>query len=792
MCKIRKLTIIVALLFFVEACGFDDINNDTSVQIDSSNNYPIPPESRPRVLVNLNTISKLKTRFESNEMAMVREKILLQAEAINEVIDIKGKVSRATYRSIEANALLYLLNKDKVAGYKAIKLIADTLPILNPENKAWFNERLNHRIIYTAAMVYDWCYDIMSADVRALIINESKRLFKSSEYSWPMDGSDGHRITYLTNHFGEEKIPVALALGIATYNESPDIYQHVAEHLYQGFVPSRNWFYPSHRHHQGSAYGNGRFESEVQSTFIMTQMGATRPYIDEQGKVPYHAIYNRRPDDILMHEGDDFNPEAQKYGMGSGNFGIHGQMMAATEFQDPYIKDYAQRYMKFTERFKPFDEPVLHLLYQDETLQAKSVETLPLTKFFNEPLASMTARTGWDLHQGVQSNVAIATMNMSNYYFGNHDHLDAGHFSIYYKGALAIDSGAYTKNEGGHKHGGDAPHWNNYYRRSIAHNTILVRDPDEPYRPGSVWDGQNEGGQVVNSGGPIEQYNAGAPINFEELLKDGKQVELLGHGFGPDKIEPDYSYLKGDMAKAYHFNYLKVKPKVEQAVRAFTFLNLKNDNVPAALIVFDKVTARKADFKKRWLLHSIDEPNVNSDITTVVRTATFNDYSGKMVNQTILPKADNLSITKIGGKGKGYWVESANKNYALIEEEAIERFEAGRWRIEVSPLQQNKTDLFFNVIQVMDNNKEPLPTHTIETDSHIGVQLADRTVVFAKSGENYPQDFNFRIQPRLSKILLTDLAEGSWQINGEIYQVEDGSSSIYYESDQELQTVVKF
>lgn len=58
-----------------------------------------------------------------------------------------------------------------------------------------------------------------------------------------------------------------------------------------------------------------------------------------------------------------------------------------------------------------------------------------------------------------------------------------------------------------------------------------------------------------------------------------------------DAQAPDYSYLKGDITQAY-------TRKVKEAKRSFVFLNLKSETVPAALIVYDKVSASSPDFRK--------------------------------------------------------------------------------------------------------------------------------------------------------------------------------------------------
>src|SRR6185503_4540128 len=78
-------------------------------------------------------------------------------------------------------------------------------------------------------------------------------------------------------------------------------------------------------------------------------------------------------------------------------------------------------------------------------------------------------------------------------YLAKHDHLDQNHFSIYHKGYLATESGAdYTDTE--------SPHYLNYYRRTIAHNSMLVFKPGEKFFwAENLWPAANDGGQRMDS-----------------------------------------------------------------------------------------------------------------------------------------------------------------------------------------------------------------------------------------------------------------------------------------------------
>ena len=82
---------------------------------------------------------------------------------------------------------------------------------------------------------------------------------------------------------------------------------------------------------------------------------------------------------------------------------------------------------------------------------------------------------------------------------------------------------------------------------------------------------------------------------------------MLAHGFGPDPQTPDFTLLQGDLTEAY-------SKKVRQVTRSFVFLNLRNAQVPAALVVFDRVVSADPAFRKYWLLHTLEEPRVDGDV----------------------------------------------------------------------------------------------------------------------------------------------------------------------------------
>ena len=251
--------------------------------------------------------------------------------------------------------------------------------------------------------------------------------------------------------------------------------------------------------------------------------------------------------------------------------------------------------------------------------------------------------------------------------------------------------------------------------------------------------------------------------SFESLLSDSYTVgEATAHGFGPDIDTPEYSYLKGDITKAY-------SPKVKDVKRSFVFLNFFSESVPAALIVFDRIVSSSQDFKKTWLLHSIEEPVVNGNTITVSRT--LNGDSGMLTDTVLLPENGNASIEKIGGPGKEFWVAGANyPNSPRRPDPANER---GAWRVELSPASPAVEDCFLNVMQISDNTCTSLySAEKIDGDQVTGVRIADRVVTFSRDSETLYNSFSFDIDGEGDfKILVTDLKPGNWQVlkDGKIF-----------------------
>ena len=294
---------------------------------------------------------------------------------------------------------------------------------------------------------------------------------------------------------------------------------------------------------------------------------------------------------------------------------------------------------------------------------------------------------------------------------------------------------------------------------------MLIYDPEEKF---ACWNygGSDKTEFAANDGGqrmPGDRWDTCR--SFDSLLSDAYTTgKALAHGTSEDYIAPDYSYLKGDITQAY-------SDKVKEVKRSFVFLNLKSENVPAAMIIFDKIVSAKPEFKKQWLLHSIEKPEISNNGFVVKRTK--DGDRGMLYNSVLLPEINNCEINAIGGPGKEFWVNGVNYENKPQANRPDPRNERGEWRVEISPKNHEKEDYFLNVIQVADNKCKDMHKATLlKSEKTVGVMISDRIVTFSKDSNTLSGKFNLDINKEGTfKIVMTDMKSGTWQVkkDGKIF-----------------------
>lgn len=733
--------------------------------------YPLPAVlppagEHPRLFARVGDLAAIRSRFESHAAEMVPHRAVLQASIQAPAVValqalppfVPGGPATTNHQTevvsrIKAKALHSLLYEYSGApasaqrGHEAVQMLLDYLAAVRfSPGYHYPNEKGD--VILASAMVYDWCYKLMSAQQRAYVVTRFTQIAATMEIGFPPA-----RQGAVVGHGSDNQLlRDQLSAAIAFYDEAPLVYNIVAGRFFADYIAPRNYAYAAQAFHQGASYGTVRFLADMYAAWLFRRMGAAPVFDPVQQMMPYHWLYARRPDGQWMRDGDVYHSSytnSTQYWSEPLAF-----LLPATYYNNPVLK---QEYLKqssqpSTSFIHPRDSLWPVLLGNTAMGSGSSPATLPLTKYFPDPAGLMIARTGWtdgDLVQAQSGNV-VATMKLGGDWFGNHEHYDAGHFQIYYKGGLAIDSGIYSGRDVADpaiplEYG--SAHDMNYHKRTIAHNTMLVYDPNEQF------DGYaNDGGQ---------RFPGEEPQTLAELANGYKVATVLRHQSGPQAQAPDFSYIKGDLTAAY-------SSKVRQFQRSFVFLNFKDADHPAALVVFDKVSASDAGFRKTWLLHSQSEPEIAGDTAVVRRTEwDYNhryQYNGKLINRTVLPA--HAVLGKVGGSGNEFSV--GGTNYPIQPEADYSTEEAGAWRLEVSPPAGNETDLFLNVMQVMDASSTlpALPTTAIASPLLAGVQIKDRVVLFSRSGLPLGGTVTVELpaQTATMQVLVTDLQAGTWTV----------------------------
>ena len=261
-----------------------------------------------------------------------------------------------------------------------------------------------------------------------------------------------------------------------------------------------------------------------------------------------------------------------------------------------------------------------------------AMSRLPLARNF-DGIGMLVARSDWT------ADATYVTFKAGDNYW-SHTHLDQGSFTIYKDGALAIDSGAYG---GGKGYGSE--HHMNYAYQTIAHNTLTVHDPDDtvpaPREDKPPRQIANDGGQRrVGSGWGIEA----APLDLNEwrrkrgIYHTGKIEKHLardGLVVAVSDITPAYTNAHSGKGTFSHRTR-----RVERLWRTFGY-----DTVDDVVVVFDQLRTTDSEFRKRWLLHTIELPESTDQGFSVINTPADRGRSPRQPSRRPDPVAKDTSST---------------------------------------------------------------------------------------------------------------------------------------------------
>lgn len=550
------------------------------------------------------------------------------------------------------------------------------------------------------ALAYDWLYDLWSPDDRQALLHKTLEGCEFQIKAIREQSLSPYNVILYNSH-----LQSLMACAIATYRDDPraDPVMNFTVDLWKTRVLPvwRQVMGTNGGWHEGGEYvgiGIGQVIHQVPAMWRNAtgeDLFATEPGI--RGFLDF-LVYRTRPDGTHFRWGD-------------GAFFdriIPDATPLALEFRDSAaysLRSPGKGIFPVGRPWGPMTDPTLH--------DPSAVERLPLTRFF-DGIGMLVARSDWT------PGATYVTFKAGDN-FWSHTHLDQGAFTIYKGGELAIDSGFY-----GPKYGSD--HHLNYSYQTVAHNTITVTDPNDVTpapgkdKPRPI---ANDGGQRrIGSGWGVEA----APIDLleweakREIYRSARVDRLLdqdGLAVAVADITPAYTNRESGNGTFSHRTR-----RVERFWRTFAY-----DRMDDVVIVFDQVTATKASFRKRWLLHSIEEPQLSADGFSVSMPAQGRPgrAGGRLEAKVLLP--EGASINAIGGRGLEFFVDDKNYDENGTLSEIIKKRggagpEPGSWRVEVSPSRDARDDAFLVVLlPSVSGVAPPHRVRLLKSDSRIGCEI---------------------------------------------------------------------
>lgn len=526
-----------------------------------------------------------------------------------------------------------------------------------------------HLALTHVALVFDYFHDLLTPQER----REFVEWMNGHLGRYTADESAFHNSTL-------SKAECFLQVAYATLGENaraPEFRDYALRKLYEGLlVPVLNEFGAGGGYTECGWYTRGCLWNLVKGL----EMARRFDGYDGFAKVP-RFFYQR-----LAYEMFQAYPGLGQYGAehypvegdGANTYGGHTEYprLARTVLAQYWRGSELARYVMNRRRKGSNPEArLMDFLYEEEPQ-----EPLPLSAF---PLAHAAASIGRVYARSDWTDAATWMRFECGDYWNHHQHFESGNFEIFRYAPLATESGEYADY-------GDS-HSVNWLQRTIAHNCILVYQPDEK------WTRMRDGGRnpCANDGGQAKKWEWVVPTlaEWSSRRRQFETGDLLAYD-----SRPEFLYVAGDSTAAY------APSKLSLWIRQIVFVR------PATFVIFDRVTSTRPEYEKTWLLHTHAEPQLQG-----CRAAVTNG-GGRLTVDTLLP--ERPVIRKVHGYTyRGQTFDPRQSPLSPL---------AHKWRIEVLPPEPRTDDLFLHVIQT----DEPQPVSLVREGDRAGACVGRMQVVF--------------------------------------------------------------
>jgi len=701
----------------------------------------------PRIWINAENIEEIRDRNLNGAAKPYWDKILAIADN-----PPRGDIWDAPYL-----AFAYLITTEISYARRAIEIMKNA-PYLIPGDDG--------KSVWRPAVAFDWTYNVMTEADRALIVSR----LDSSKYldsAW-LDDRLRPIDTFVNWRYHVRFAPAMLGFALSGETANGQKALMVGHKQYEdGYKIFENIF-PDGEWAEGFHYRKHAYKFAI-AYFKALKSATGMDYFKNSVAFRNYGLavmYGVRPDNTYSRLDNIFSVGA-----------IDTERSVFLMINDEYRNGHYQWYLnnqldgvKFnTEASYPLNPLLMGALFYDDSIPETPLTDLPLT-YHCRGWGTVFMRDGWDFGDYYNPGDNVFIEFKSGDYYSYHNHLASNSFNIFYQGGLVVENSGYAINS------------TDWMSQTVAHNTILVYDPDEELN--SL---ENDGGQMWLQ---KELSSPNRPHDYQEWVDNPGRWE--SGDISRLEVNPIYSYIFADATAAYK------STKVTNFTRQLVYF------IPNIIVVYDRVASTNPSFQKSWLLHFLKEPTIAGNETQaegsfdggiwnydgdLVRVDRDDGFYGRMFCKTLLPQ-DHV-IQKIGGKGYEAWFNGQNHDIKIRDDFE----EISNWRIEVEPTTPRLNDIFLHVIfltkttcndmittsLVQSTSGDPMNGVFIDNDSD------PRLCLFASDNVENVSQFSYMLSSsKLVGQLLCDLPESkSYEIqkNGSVLTsgVTSSEGTVFFE-----------
>ena len=763
----------------------DGLGITTDMTVESGKSYSSPlyyPEvgEHPRVLFTADMIPGIRAALEDPVYSAARAEF--EALLKNETDGKLGKVvTTATYSNnfssdilnvIQAKAFAYAVYGDEYYGYCAIYSILNFMKTLDYNFKQIDQTRDFGAIIYTAACVYDWCYDLLSDSAKRSILLGVEHVACRGYVDEPEKASfDGVKLEMgfppvkqgaVTGH-GCEMMLLRnfLSISIAVFDEYPGWYEFCAGRFFEEYIEPRNLYYSAGMYPQGTQYNTQRFHCDLYSAALIKVISGKIPYNESDMRDTVYGLFATVSD--VGNRGTFFVGDIRRTNTQVLARTGECAMIASYLFDDPILRGIAQwrenGFSKFSSGAETLTPTEFFAFASNGVgISENGILDVPSVIYNGGWYGQMSVRESW------RDDSAVVLMKVQERTTANHDHAAAGTFQIYYKGMLTGDMGDYA----GDVYGSD--HCKYFLRSTVAHNGLLIYDPAKQDTLSGYYVGGQRSG--ISEASSLSGW-------LESSSYDTGKVTGYSYGYRLSG-DTEFAYIAGDITQAYD------KDQASYVGRSMLTVYTGDESAPMIFFVFDRIDSQGADFVKKFLLQvpTSQAPVIDENAKTVE----INNGEGKLLLTNILGADEIVALGGTDSNGNRLNYQINGKQVDFITQGVVTNRDS--WgRVELVQSAGSTLGNFFNVICVGDASErfESSPISFAAYDKATrterileGAAVGSYAALFVNSDSRTSEETVFTVPgDGISTVYVAGLYTGTWRLYiggeyvGTVYSTND-------------------